>query len=635
MTTPPDWQTFVVAWGGGARVDHLAQVLGVAPAAIQRLRARGACDGRPALGFPDLFAKWHGRPPRDEEWPPPAIRGGNRGYEWQPPELTLLASLVGRVGKAEIAQVLTTRLRQVTGDRKAVRQGVGLQLAMHRIGLQATDVVGGLTVAAAGREIGSRSILGHEIRQGRLAVRRVGRLLVIDHAEWARWKASRVLPPAGYVRLASIRRTLGLRSDKLSEWARQGFIPTAMRCTPVGAGERSSKWGTWYLDGTVARKFVADRRAGRPMPWWGQGDVANLKVTWRLWQTRQHPASCPTCRQIWGAMGPPTTFEDYVTRYRPLAHGTKRHLSRVWVPGLTLAEVAVDAGVGISAVKRAVKRGLLRAGRIGRGPWSVSRTDATRWKARHCPTGDSVRSHLSFGLAGRLYGFTRAELDAHVASGRLQTRRIISGPSRGQSYLVKQQVRELRDELGFSEEAAARRVGVSVARLRVLLRGLEWRPAPRIPAVVVANAIKRRNSHQGLTIREAAIRLKQPVRWVLAQIRAGLVRPLRTKWDRRRRYITDTMFGRLQAAITQQPAAEPLSAEWLHLSQAALVAGVSGTTLIEWARRSEIQTRPSPTGRRYHRRSVKARARKFWAHPRSQRAERPAWLQAEREGRAA
>ena len=27
----------------------------------------------------------------------------------------------------------------------------------------------------------------------------------------------------------------------------------------------------------------------------------NLRVTFKLWQARQHPSDCPTCREIWGA----------------------------------------------------------------------------------------------------------------------------------------------------------------------------------------------------------------------------------------------------------------------------------------------------------------------------------------------
>src|SRR5574337_1033430 len=101
--------------------------------------------------------------------------------------------------------------------------------------------------------------------------------------------------------------------------------------------------------------------------------------------------------------------------------------------------------------------------------------------------------------------------------------------SRGIRCVARQQVRELRDELGYREAHAARLVGVSVARLRVLLRDLEWRPAPRIPASVVSAAKRRQASRAGLTFTQAARTLGVSVAWIQREIRLGTVRVLRSE----------------------------------------------------------------------------------------------------------
>ena len=99
---------------------------------------------------------------------------------------------------------------------------------------------------------------------------RVGRLHVIPYAEWEAWKAKRVFPPDGYVQLSSIREPLAIKSDKLSEYARMGLIPTAIRCNPYGTKGPSTQFGTWWISKETADQLLADRRAGRQMPWHGK-----------------------------------------------------------------------------------------------------------------------------------------------------------------------------------------------------------------------------------------------------------------------------------------------------------------------------------------------------------------------------
>jgi transcriptional regulator with XRE-family HTH domain len=593
--------------------------------ALPHVRKRGR-----RRDFAELFALWNGRPPRDDEWPAPQ-RAGLNSYEWLPPELALLAGLVGKHSPAEIATILTARLQQLTGDRTAERKKNSVQLAMNRIGLQSSDVLGGLTIAAAAKEIGCRSILYHEIRLGRIATRRVGRYLVIDRDELERWKGSRVLPPKGFIRLAALRKRLGIRSDKLSEWARMGYVPSAIRCNPIGTREHSTQFGTWYVDPKVARKLLDDRRAGRPMPWWGKPEPSNLRITWTLWQKRQHPKACASCRQIWGPKGAPRTYEDYAERYHPLTHGEKRHLTRPWSPGLTPGELAHASGHHVTYVRYAIRTGALRATKV-EGRQFISRTDAARWRARRCPNGTSPQSWMSIATAHDVYGFTRAQLLGAIGRGELASKVGDFAAQRGIRYVLKQQCREWRERIGFSEREAAKRAGVSVPRLRVLLRGVWLRDADRVPLDAINTVVKRLESSQGITIAAAARALKKPVHWVEAEIAAGTIRVLRGRWNKNRRYVTPPMLKRLQAAAAgKRWRQRSLSAEWLILSDAADLAGVSPTSVIRWSRDGDVATKPDPNGwrgTRYHRRSVMKAARKYWAWASThyKRASPPAWL---------
>jgi hypothetical protein len=226
-----------------------------------------------------------------------------------------------------------------------------------------------------------------------------------------------------------------------------------------------------------------------------------------------------------------------------------------------------------------------------------------------------------------MYGFTRAAILQAIANGRLCSKTADKGPGRDVVYVLKQQMRELRDATGFTEAAAAARVGVSIARLRVLLRGLEWRSAQGIPADVVNAAIKRQQSQEGVPLAEAARILGKPVSWVRREIQAGTIRPLRTPWDKRRLYVSMPMFKRLcEAALAPRPR-ERWTREWMLLSDAATLAGVSPTMVIRWAEQGDVARRRHPdTYWRYHRRSIMARARQYWATCRFHRAVPPAWL---------
>ncbi|QNM95466.1 hypothetical protein [Chitinimonas koreensis] len=312
------WEQFVITHGWKAWAYDLAAVLGQSVQEIERVRSTGACTQlRTTKRFAELFTLWHGRQPTDDEWPMP-FRYQRRGtYEWQPPELALLAGLVGQLGVADIAKVLTSRLRTRTNDPEAERTPTAVQNQIGRIGLQSKDVLGGLTTADAGRDVGALSVVQQAIRSGQLSTINIGPRRVVPFDIWERWKAKRTLPPQGYVRLSTLRTPLAIRSDKLSEYARMGYVPTAIRCNTYGAKGPSTQFGTWYIDEKLAVELVAARRAGRPMPWHGKPLIDNLRKTFQLWEERKHPPTCKTCIEIWGEVGVPRSFDDYLKHYPP------------------------------------------------------------------------------------------------------------------------------------------------------------------------------------------------------------------------------------------------------------------------------------------------------------------------------
>jgi hypothetical protein len=626
--TDRTWQQFVIDHGNRALARDLAFILRRPEGEICRLRTTGACskNGR-GRSFVELFQLWHGREPGLDEWPPPR-KSGHGQYEWQGPELALLAGLVGQLGATEIAQTLTERLRRTTGDPTASRNPTSVQLAINRIGMQSKDVVGGITTAAAALEIGSLPIVHQAIHKGDIRPLRVGRRWVIPHDAWAAWKAKRVFPPVGFVPLSTLKQPLSIRSDKLSEFARMGYVPTTIRCNPYGAGLPSTQFGTWYIDPEVARQLVADRHAGRPMPWHGKALAENLRTTYRLWQQRRHPADCKTCADIWGEKGAPQSFEDYACRYPPLAHGAKRHLTLQWTPGLTVAETSRKAGCSIAHVRRAIAGGTLNTRKQDHDVY-ITKTDATRWISRGCPVGETQRSWISIATARKRYLFTQQELNAFIAQGKLKKKTGTQGAMRGIVYVPQQQCASLREQIGFTPQEAARRTGVTVTEFRKALAGVNWRDSEGIPLVTVQAVIKRLQSRPGYTIEEAAKTLGRDVAWIEGRINDGTVRLLRRRWDADRLYLSEPMMRRLRDAAANPEQPSPLGKDWLRLSEAAMEAGVTAATIMKWASDAELERIHGRTGWRYPRNAVRARARAYWQNIRFHRATPPQWLQAE------
>ena len=614
-TTEAHWQAFILEHGAKAKYYDLAAVVGRSVKEVLRVRDTGACKKQhKGKNFSELFSLFHGRQPGDEEYPAPVKYHLN--YVWNTPELALLASLVGRLSVSEIAVVLTNRTMNA------------VQVQTNKIGLQIKDVVGGISPAEAGREIGSLPIVHQMIHSKQIKVQRIGRLIVIPYAEWQAWKAKRTFPPVGYVKLSSIRTALAIKSDKLPEFASLGYIPTAIRCNTYGATGSNTQFGTWFIDSKVAEQMVADRRAGRPMPWHGKPLKTNLGVSYKLWSARKHPTNCETCASIWGENGAPTSYEDYEKRYPPLAHGAKRHLTMKWNPGLTIEELSEKSLRSYDIIKRAIKNAVLDASKEGRTTY-ITKTEAARWIARKCPSGDNAQSCISLETAQKVYWFSEAELNAYIADGTLKTVTKPDADKKLVTYVMRYQCAKLRAEIGFSEAEAAKRVGVSIPKLRKLLEGVNWRKKEGIPLSAVQAVIKRLQSQRGYTVEEAAKELDTSEQWVKKCVADGLVKVVQANWDARRVYITKAAMKKLKAFKENPVKIEHLNDDWLRVSEAAKEAGVVAATIAKWAKQGLLFRKGSNIGWRYHREAVRAQAREYWKTVRFARLSYPSWLASE------
>lgn len=587
--------------------------------------------------FAELFAKWHGRPPVDADWAPPQKFNNGGGYVWLPPEQALLLSLVGTMGVSEIQQVLSERLRRVTGDPSAVRTRNAVLCELHKSGMLVGDVIGGIKVTDAAKQIGTAVPIYTAIKSGGLSSRRTGRYLVISIPDWEAWKAKIQPEPAGCVPLASLRRPLGFSGDKLAEYAKAGYVPGAFLYLKYPTGPTAKPGaGTWYVESSVADQLLADRRNARPMPWFGKPSASNLRATWKMLKLRRHPATCRDCQLIWKKAGAPSAYEDFVDRYPALTLGAKRHLSRRWTPGLAVDQVATKAGVASSRVRSAIKQGTLASSHHEGVPY-ITGADAARWVARNCPTGSSEKSWISVANAPAVYGFTREEIDSAIASGRLQHKVGTAGAMRGVRYVLRYQCAEWRDTVGFSSEEAARRIGVTVEHLNELLEGLQWRPMAGISLTVLSSVVKRRNAERGMTIPDAADLLAVPESWIWSRVNDGTVRLSNSRWTRAGHLLNGSMMLRLNRALEEHgvdetPPPSPVLTDHIRLNAAAMLAGVSTTTVLNW-KDEGLTCFVNARGNWFRPDDIKHWARKFHAHSRYRRDMRPEWLVREtREG---
>jgi hypothetical protein len=572
-----------------------------------------------------LFSLWNGRSPDDDEWPKPRLSPKDGFYVWQEPEIALLGSLVGRLSLNQIAGVLTKRLRKLTGDQKAERNVQAVQVRLTRLGMQTRHVLGGITVADAGREVGSVALVQNLITTGVVKTVRVGRLHVIPHETWAAWKASRESVPAGYVALSTIRVPLGVKSDKLSEFARMGYVPSAIQIKPLGSGRDAAVFGRWYLPAEAAEKLLADRRAGRAMPWHSKALETNLRKSFARWSERKHPPSCPECSKIWGQSGAPRSFDDFSARYVPLSHGAKRHLTRPWSPGLKIQEVADKHGCLPTRVSAAIKAGYLAANKHGRS-WFVSQTDATVWASRGFQVADDQQRKISFAGATKLFGFSAKDLRGFVRDGTLNSWIGEAGAMRGIRYLDRGQVGRLREKVGFTDGQAAARLDVPVATLRLMAKGMARRKDGRLSAAHVRDLLAMKNADRGLTIEEAARKLRRSPEWVDRRVAEGAVRLCRPRWDGDPPTLSKVMVERLSALRGNLDKPEEPPKGWLRVGSAAQVAGVTQTTINRWGEDGLVERRHVKSSWYYKPSSVRAQARSYWKTTRRFVDLKPAWI---------
>jgi hypothetical protein len=632
------WQAFILKHGRGSRTRDLATVLQRTEIGVKRIKQIGfggaKTEARNAgLNFDELFVLWHGREPQESEWPLPSWLNGHCSYEWLQPEVSLLAALVGRLGKKEIAQVLTNRLRTITGDQSAERDTMAVQNQVSRLGLMLSDVIGGIPLSEAARQIGYYELLHRAKRSGELETFRVGRYDVIPYAAWEAFKAQKQLPPEGYVRLSTLRERLAIASDKLSEFARMGYVPGAVRVKPFGAGGiPSTQFGTWYIPPELAEQLLADRRAGRPMPWHGKPLLDNLKVTYKKWGVKRHTSHCAECAAIWGKAGPPDDFETYLQRYPQLDKASKRHLTANWHPGLTISEVANQAGVHMDRVQAAIDNEILPATDV-QGQSFISRSDATKWIFKGNPNGENKKAWISVDTAMKLFCFSRQEIQQMIELDMAQSKLGMAGATRGIVYLLRADCQRIRETRHLSHEQAAEMVGIDLPHLREYLKRIRSDVADgsgAIPFSTVQQIIRRRQDSQRivLTVEQAAAQLGVGNADVLDMIDQGVISPGRSFWDSQLE-ISAPMFKRLREELSKPTRTNRPEGDSVRLTAAAYLAGVSPTTVLRWADAGEVSNDLRPSGKFYAVESLKARARHYWRTTRLKRAARPAWLIAE------
>src|SRR5271166_6170957 len=92
------------------------------------------------------------------------------------------------------------------------------------------------------------------------------------------------------------------------------------------------------------------------------------------------------------------------------------------------------------------------------------RNPGSRWR---------LRSNLE--TAQQRYLFSIRDLKGFMASGALKSKTGTHGAMRGIVYVSKAQCARLREEIGFTEQEAARRAKITVPQFQDALRGADWR----------------------------------------------------------------------------------------------------------------------------------------------------------------
>lgn len=616
---------FIKQCAGLATARDLGAVLRIDPRRVISMMGRipHGRGEKKRMGFEQLFALYHGRAPTLVDWPPPRKIGNIRGYEWQQPEINQLISLVGVISLDEIAKVLTEQLVERTGDRRAIRSKVSVQNRMRALGLLSTDVVGGITASEAARRIGSYNVINSAIRAGRLGAFTVGRIMVIPWEGWSRFLEERGQVPEGYVRLASIRAALGISSDsKLPEFASAGYIPTAIKIK-AHSGPRAAS--IWYISAETAAKLVHDRRAGLPMPWQGKPLLANMLQSYKRWKQHRHPASCEECKEIWGKPGAPASEADFLARYPGLGSVQKRHITKRWVPGLTLSDVAKTAGVAYSGVLADVRGGQLKAKRVATR-YVVTPSEMRRWMRWRARTKPDPMTNME--RACSTYLFTAKEMKGLVS------RKVVAMTQSedGRQLVSIVDVVRARNARPIPLERVAIHLGLTLAELQPRIAPYGDTVRKGISLDILRRIKSEGARRKGVTIEAAAERLRKPVKWVQAFIDAGEVHPIQDAAGQV--LLTDNSVKRLHSLRHVKPPVSSRPAEsgpWLSQMEAAKDGGVCQALIQRFRKQARRRIRTTKVlGKVFlHQEDIRAVVARYWLSERT-RTRRdsppPAWI---------
>ncbi len=91
----------------------------------------------------------------------------------------------------------------------------------------------------------------------------------------------------------------------------------------------------------------------------------------------------------------------------------------------------------------------------GKGRRYITQTEAAKWVARKCPTGDNERSWIAIASAAREYLFKPSEIRALIRRRTLRSKVGTNGPMRGVTYVLRHEIGRLRQAIGFTEKEAA------------------------------------------------------------------------------------------------------------------------------------------------------------------------------------
>ena len=139
--------------------------------------------------------------------------------------------------------------------------------------------------------------------------------------------------------------------------------------------------------------------------------------------------------------------------------------------------------------------------------------------------------------------------------------------------------------------------------------------------------IKRIKSKAGHSIEAAAATLGCTTQWIHARIADGTIRIHTAPWNPDRLYVSEPMLRRLRAAAAAGvDLVERLGPEWLNLTAASNLAGVSLSTFRKWHANDELEFKSSNKGPQFHESVVKKRAGRYWrTEVRFKRAVPPPW----------